>query len=343
MPEKKPFEELLEEMRDIDIPDDHFKPYLTADPKQSRPLAPELRPNPDTVDFTPEDEFLIEGAMGLGWANGVCRWRRRERFKRRRSAGSQRPVLVTEGDSWFQFPFLLEDVVDHLGTGYDIWDVAAAGDTLEDMIDLHPEYMAQLEERKDDFVAFLFSGGGNDIVGEDRRGASVLEQILRPFEAGRPASWYLQTDAFGARLAQIENWYRGVLSSVQAAFPTRPVLVHGYDYAIPGGYPGDTRDPGYAAQDEWIGRFLCGPVLGITDITLQRDIVRLMIDRLNEAQQRLCGGNCANGAFPRAYHVDIRQTLAIGDWNDELHPTDAAFGTVAGKFAQVLAQATAAV
>lgn len=342
MPEKIAFEELLEKMRDIDVPDKELARYLTADETKTRPLAPELKPDPKTVTFTPEDEFLIEGAMGLGWANNVCRWRRQRRFERRREQDASSPVLVSEGDSWFQFPFMLEDVVDQLGDRYAIWDVAAAGDTLENMIDLDPEYMKALNAQADCFVAFLFSGGGNDIVGKDRHGASVLEQVLRPYEPGRPASWFLQTDAFSRCLVEIESRLRCVLQAVQAEFPDRPVLLHGYDYAIPGGFAGDPRRPRYADQDQWIGRFLSGEVLKFTDRDLQCEIIRLMIDRLNEIEKHLCGGNCEGGAFPRAFHVDVRGTLAgIGDWNDELHPTDQAFKRVADRFAEVLAQAAA--
>jgi hypothetical protein len=65
-----------------------------------------------------------------------------------------------------------------------------------------------------------------------------------------------------------------------------------------------------------------------------------MIDRLNEMQKRLCGGNNAGGAFSNAFHVDNRNTMRdIDDWADELHPTSKSFKKVAKNYLKVLKQA----
>jgi hypothetical protein len=78
--------------------------------------------------------------------------------------------------------------------------------------------------------------------------------------------------------------------------------------------------------------------LGITDPRLQRDIVRLMVDRLNERLKLLCGGNNLNGAFRNVWHVDVRDTVGML-WADELHPSDPGFRLVAAKFFEVLSSA----
>ena len=62
-----------------------------------------------------------------------------------------------------------------------------------------------------------------------------------------------------------------------------------------------------------------------------------MVDRLNERLKTLCGGNNPGGAFPNAFHVDLRNTVSsIGLWADELHPTDKGFALVSAKFETVL-------
>jgi hypothetical protein len=335
--EKITFEELEDKLRDIDLDEAALRDYFVADSDDSRPFAPILKPDPKTVTLTERDEFRIEGAFAMDWANGVARWRRQQRFRRDESAKTLKTVLVSEGDSWFQFPIFLKDVIDGLEDGYSIWCCGAAGDTLANMIDQAPEYLEALDRNRKTVKAFLFSGGGNDIVGDDGHGGSVLERVLNPFEAGRPAAWYLQTDAFNETLAFIEAAYRTMLEEVAAEFPRLPVVIHGYDYALPGGFANDPRKPRYAKPDQWIGRYLRGKVLKIKDDALGREIVKAMIDRLNEIQVRLCGGTHPGGAFPNAWHVDVRGTLrTVGDWNDELHPTDRTSKVVAKKFAKVL-------
>jgi hypothetical protein len=64
-----------------------------------------------------------------------------------------------------------------------------------------------------------------------------------------------------------------------------------------------------------------------------------MIDRLNERQRRLCGGNNVDGEFPNVFHVDVRGLLQPHEWADELHPTDEGFAKVGALFAAVIATA----
>lgn len=326
--------ELQRLMRDPAVPESELQQYFTIAASASRPFAPGVIPDPARVAVEPPSDPL-EAAMLGSWANGLSRLRRQEKFQARVASGDARAVLVSEGDSWFQFPVFLEDVIDHLAGEFNIWSVDAAGDTLQKMVIDDAEYMQALWERQPAVRAFLFSGGGNDIVGADRDGSSFVARIVRRFEPGRPAEWYLETPAFGQRLGFIEGCYRAVLTNVAAAFPTLPVICHAYDYSIPGA-PDDPRNPIWAGPDQWIGRPLRS--LGIADPQLQRDIVRLMIDRLTGRLQALCGGNNPGGAFPNAWLVDAR--AAVGTrWADELHPTNEGYGLVAARFAAVLRRA----
>jgi len=328
--------ELTEMMRDPSVSETELRPYFVGDPTLAKPFAPGIIPNPELVDIAqPRD--IVEGAMAMSWANGLSRMRRQAAFQARIAAGDRKPVLVSEGDSWFQFPVLLSDVIDGLTGDYNVWSVDAAGDTLQNMVFDGAEYMQALRRNAGNVKAFLFSGGGNDIVGEDGRGKSVVTQIVKRFQAGQPVSWYLDTPAVEQKLRFVEDCYRRVLDNVAREFPNLPVVCHGYDYALPGGGPGETRHPSWAAVDKWLGRPM-REELGIEDPALQRAIVHELIDRLNLVLQRLCGASYPSGLFRNAWHVDVRGTVGAR-WADELHPTDDGFASVSGLFGNALRKA----
>ena len=320
-------------MRDPTIDDDLLKGYFAPIPETSIPFAPAVIANPELVDVAPPTDTL-EGAMMMSWANDLSRLRRQAKFRARMAASDQRPVLVSEGDSWVQFPVMLDDVIDQLQRDYNVWSVDSAGDTLQNMVLENAEYMKAIRQQAGSVRAFLFSGGGNDIVGEDANGRPVVSQILRRFEAGRSAQWYLDTDALERKMGVIEQCYHAVIANVAHEFSRLPIVCHGYDYAIPGSGPDDTRKPLWAAQDKWIGRAMRED-LGIRDARLQREIVALLIDRLNLTIHRLCGGGNPEGAVRNAWHVDLRRSVN-GRWADEMHPTNEGFAAVSDSFRSLL-------
>lgn len=327
------YAELEDKLANPDIPDAEIRPYLSGDKENSRPFAPVLVPNPDRVMLDPMDQFRVRAAGGMRWANNISMWRRQERFKLRRDRGEQQPIIASEGDSWSQFPFLLDDVFDQIEPGYLTWCVAAAGDTLQNMIIDKPHFIKAIQEGGAGVRALLFSGAGNDYMGTDLDGVAWLSKVLRQFEPNRSIAWFLETPEFDARLSFVRSSYVTLLTTVEVAFPSLPVVLHGYDYAIP--YRGDHRNPIYADRDQWLARPLREN--GIVDPILQAAIVKEMVDRLNTALQSLCGGNVLGGAFANAHHVDLRGTLPdVADWADELHPSDAGFARVAQKIRAVL-------
>ena len=246
------YDELERMLRDPSVPDAAIAPYLMADPEQGGPFDPRVVPDPRRVAMDATAEFRVESAMR--WANAICRWRRQRRFEQRVAAGERLPVLVSEGDSWFQFPFLIEDVVDCLGADHLIWSLDAAGDTAQNMVRRNPEYLAGLRAHRDEVAAFLFSAAGNDVIGEDEFGEPVLKSLVKHFTAGKDAAWHIDQVRLAEVLLFLEGAYKEVMATVRAEFPHLPVLIHGYDHAIPGGHPGEWRSPEWAAVDQWLGR-----------------------------------------------------------------------------------------
>ena len=325
------YDELERMLRDPGVPDSAIAPYLMADRELSGPFDPRIVPDPARVAMDATAEFRVESAMR--WANAICRWRRQRRFEQRMAAGEHLPVLVSEGDSWFQFPFLLEDVVDCLGSDHLIWSPDAAGDTAENMVRRNPEYLAALRERQGDVDAFLFSAAGNDVIGEDEFGEPVLKALVKSFTAGKDAAWHVNQVHLGEVLIFLEGAYNEVTATIRAEFPTLPILIHGYDYAIPGGHAGEWRSPEWAAVDEWLGRPFAER--GIRDLALQRNIVRILIDALYDMLHRVAG----DSAVTNIHVVDVRGTLQREEWADEIHGTSEGFAKVADLFRATLWQA----
>lgn len=333
--ERIAYEDLEAMLRNPDIPDDQIRPYLTVDPGAGGPFDPEVVPDPTLVEMDDAARFRLESA--IRWGNAISRWRRQGRFRLRQGRGEMLPVIVSEGDSWFQFPFLIDDVVDQLGQDHLVWSLDAAGDTAQNMVVKQPEYLKGLRERRSDGVAaFMFSAAGNDIIGEDETGKPVLTQLLKQHDPDRGAAWHIDQSRLATILSFLESCYRKVVADIRSeeGFARLPIIVHGYDYAVPSGGPGDDRDPGWAERDEWLG----GPMKakGIDDPELRRAIVRFLIDALYDMLFKLAG----NSAETRIYVVEVRGALArLGDWADEIHATSASFGNVADRFRATLREA----
>lgn len=334
------YDDYLKMLRDPSTPEEEIARYSTV-ARGASAFAPELRPNPDLVAMTPDDEEL-ESAMQIG--NGLARFRRQMQFKRRLASGDKAPVLVSEGDSWFQFPILISETIDQLSNDHLVWCVGAAGDTLDNMVNGQvgkgrTEYLQALREQKSRVRAFLFSAAGNDIIGADpATGAPVLLDLLRPFN-GNPAdvTGHVDLAVLGQKLAFLKAGYSKVIATVRAepGLAQLPILIHGYDYTFPYPWgPDDPRNPRHADKNEWLGKPL--DARGIVDRDLRRNVVKLMLDALYSMLAGLSG----DPAHTRVYLVDCRGALPdVSDWADEIHGTSAGFAKVADRFRAVLTQA----
>ncbi|MBP0482218.1 SGNH/GDSL hydrolase family protein [Sagittula salina] len=293
--------ELRRRLMDPSVPDSEIAPYLMEDTRGSRGFDPVIVPNPALV--TPSME---EGAVLMSSANRIARWRRDVQYKAKLRTWDG-PKLVSEGDSWFQYPILLSDVIDHLGAHYAIRSLGAAGDLVADIV-AQDELIATVAAERPDGV--LISGGGNDLLGEGR-----LVRSLRPYDPALGVDDYL-TQGFETALHAVITDYRGLLHRLVRGFPGLPVLIHGYDHAIP-------------ARGKWLGRPM--QTLGILAPGLQRALVARMVDRFYDALTALVD---EPGMAGQVGLVDCRSV--VKQWHDELHPTSDSYARVAGKFREAL-------
>jgi hypothetical protein len=324
MSKKITYDALLSMLRNVDIPDVEIAPYLEAVPSNNGAFSIQIVPNPEMVMLT-EDDKKFESFLTT--ANGISRWRRSVKFNRniKNSKYQDWPVLVSEGDSWFQFPVLIEDIIDHLSNGYLINCLGAAGDTAENMV-TGPLRTGGQEGR---LQGFLFSAAGNDVIGQDpNTKESILARHLKEGGDESNPQTFIDMDQFRNTINKLEGYYKTVITNIRqdATLKKIPIFIHGYDYCFPGGHDNDPRKkPSYAKLDEWLGSAFKQKRILLGQRDKQRDIIVYMIDSLYEMMLKLEDDNI--------HVVDVRKTLQnIEDWKDEIHGTSEGFKSIAEKF-----------
>jgi len=290
-------------LSDPNVPEAAIRPYLTLDPIESQAFRPSVVVNPARVQFDGS-----EAALAIASLNRVSRWRRQARY-RQKIGGWTGLKVVAEGDSWFQYPFLLDDIIDQLFDHWAIYCVSGAGDLLSDMAK-QDELTAAIVAEKPDVL--LLSGGGNDLLGDGR-----LARYLAQYADGMAPVDFVTAD-FDSMLMRTIGIYRELIAKALDA-GARRVVCHSYDYAIPNAGP-------------WLGRPMLK--LGIGDRTTQRAILRILIDRFHGALTTMAAG--FGGAVAVA---DCRGVVGDTEWYDELHPTNHGFAMTA-RILQAAAEGT---
>lgn len=329
-----PLPELQRRLADPDVPLAALKPYLVI-VRDDATGAPKLAPNPETVSDLDDPGLRTRGMGGMDALNGAERVRRRVKFERRLLFDRDKPVLLAEGDSWFEYPVLLDDTIDALLPDYNVFCLSAAGDTMADMstnIEVVDSLFRLVRERGVAVKAVLLSAGGNDIVGD------TLARCVRKFSGQVEPGELIAERPLRDELDRVMQAYRLVIAKLRTVRADIPILVHGYDHAIPlnrplPSHPWDTDPLGsQAPRDGWLAIPLASK--GIVEPKLQAGIVRLIIDQFYERLAEFANAD-GTGAIPRVYLIDNRRTVK-GRWNDELHPTKPGFAAVAANFATVL-------
>ncbi len=247
-------------------------------------------------------------------ANNIARKQRDKLFLQRKS-DLKRKILVTEGDSWFQYPKYkklgitlskeVKDVVDYIieEPSYNIKSLDAAGDVIRNMFHLS-EYSDAIREYKPN--AFILSGGGNDF----------FEVFPNMVKQGNPASidTYLKA-SWITEIKVIETYYKGLLDILTKEFPNLPIILHGYDYIMP------------QTNGKWIGR----PMIEKGKLNLdgaRKALIKLIMDKFNQTIIDL------SQQYKNVHFIDLRNTVPQNPnyWHDEIHPNDDGFKLVADKF-----------
>ena len=130
-PARISLDELMRKAADPRTNPASLRKYFLLDEEETDAFAPQLKLNPATVNIPPTPEGKARGDMAINIANSTARMRRTLIFNQRIATGHDGPILVSEGDSWFEFPILLDYTFDYLvARGHAARILYAAGATL---------------------------------------------------------------------------------------------------------------------------------------------------------------------------------------------------------------------
>ena len=239
------------------------------------------------------------------------------------TASASLVTILAEGDSWFDYP-LGTDVIRSLGSmlNLPIANMAHHGDEVRQMLAL--KQRREIEKRLSGgapngrpWDALLFSGGGNDFVGDE------LCLWLRTFATGMPPAQILDSVRFGAVMEVVLAGYQDLIALRDRLSKTTKIFLHQYDFAPPNG-------KGVCGVGPWLK-----PSLDFRSVPpdVQPAVTRLMLEGFAKVVNPLAspGGGVfvvpTQGTFPA-------QTSEW--WANELHPTDKGFKAIAEKFHTVL-------
>lgn len=262
----------------------------------------------------------LEGA--IGFLNTRNRKKREKLYEKRLRENPGAIRVISEGDSWFQYPIYVKDIIDWLieDKNYAVYSLGAGGDWLANIFEQR-EYIKVLE-RTDHPQVFLISGGGNDLL-QDFRITKLLHTHAE-VNSDDPKDYV--KEEFSHLIKLFEYLYTMLYRELEERFPQLQIISHGYGYA----YPSDRRGPGllpaliHAVSGN--GQWLVQPMrqIGITDGDLQFGIVKVLIDAFNENQETL------SQRFPNVHYLDLRRfPKTASDWHDEIHPKSEVFKSMA--------------
>ncbi len=261
--------------------------------------ALELKP-----EVRAELESPFEGDIAVNWANRLGRAERLVNYRLKTLFGFKGTRIVSEGDSWFQYPVLLDDLIDQVSFEKDlaVYSLGAAGDLVERMA-RQREYKRALRDTKSPVL--LLSGGGNDLLGDGR-----FKNLLLPFSAGASAHDLVNMTALKEVSDEILGFYRQILVDVRDNHPGVMVFGHAYDTPFP---KKNGKYFGAPLEDAGIG------------LGLGREVIEVIVDDFSDRLRALAD------EFSNYQFVNMKGT--VGDhhnsWRDELHPESKGFARAA--------------
>jgi hypothetical protein len=228
--------------------------------------------------------------------------------------------IFAEGDSWFDYPvpFFGGGIIPRLEhrLGVPILNLAKAGD--------EARYMLGVEERAiltdqltngcpagGPWDVLLFSGGGNDIVG------NPMALWVRDWNPNIPPATHILQARFDAALALVRAAYEDLIALRDRLSPTTQLVFQGYDFAIPDGR-------GICGFGPWLK-----PTFNLRNfptLAAGQAVVKAMLQQFAALLTSLAG--------PNITFINGQGTLAPqpSSWHNELHPARAGFEKFADIF-----------
>jgi hypothetical protein len=225
------------------------------------------------------------------------------------------------------------DILDHLcDMGYAVAKIGKGGDSLENMV-YGTDYNRNFSRRPNPLDhtikllqegprILLFSGGGNDIAGEE------LEAFINHKDMGIDALRSTYVDyIFGT---VVKSTYTHLIRRVlDEAGSDVHIITHGYGWAIPDGRAVINLPWGWHFVGPWLRPALTKK--NYIEATIRRELIRRLVDRFNQTL-----GELAMEFKDNFHYIDLRQIIADDWWVNELHLKNSRFGRVAAEFDKVI-------
>jgi hypothetical protein len=246
-------------------------------------------------------------------------------------APAQPLALLAHGDSWFDYPltgnglpFASTDIIAQLklmgSINPAILNLSHHGDATTDEMSL-PKQQRMIEALQDGDNwfeggkpdAILFSGGGNDIAGN---------QFCIFLDYATPGASGLDPQRFEEALGMVRASYRDLFLFRDRYAPGVPIFGHCYDFPIPNGVHPSCAGP-------WLK-----PSLEYCGWTKIEDGAAIVRQALSAFRTMLLG--LAAEAANDFHLVDTQGVLTSEDWANELHPFPNGFKAIARKFVAAL-------
>lgn len=248
------------------------------------------------------------------------------------AVSGKRPLrILAEGDSWFEYPLppsfgVISELENMLG--YSIANMAQAGEEVRQMLGLavRQEIIARLSDQGNvRYDALLFSGGGDDLVGD------ALATFLNNQPPAVPPPQMLNSASLGAALSLLEAEYRELIAIRDRYSPGTVIAVNCYDFPPITGI-------GVCGKGPWLKPSLdyaYGQV-GVSNPNPADEflVVREMLQRFRAMLVEI--GN--DSTVKDFYVIETQGTLNANssDWANELHPTQTGFQKIARRFQSAL-------
>lgn len=252
-----------------------------------------------------------------------------ERRKLALAPGAAEPLnLFADGDSWFDYPLPVtgrNDVIRSIGAHGNppplILNLAHYGDEARDLLGVkrRQRIIDNLSDHDNGiFDAILFSGGGNDTVGNQ------FCLWIQDYIPGMNPSQGINAQRLAAVLGVVRSAYEDLISIRDQCSKTSLIFIHGYDFAIPNGV---------GICDDLIGPWL-QPSLQFRkwmDPATEKLVVQEFLLQFSNLLIQIAK------AHENVFYVETQGTLKPDEWANELHPTPEGFDKIAAKFIAAMA------
>jgi hypothetical protein len=248
--------------------------------------------------------------------------------------GKRNLRILAEGDSWFEYPlppgrgdgviYQLEKFL-----GYPIANMAHHGLEVEQMLGLsmRQEIIRRLTDSRVNFDALLFSGGGNDIAGDQ------FCIWLKDAPPAEPPAQMLNTKAVSAVLAILEAEFRELVDLRDQFSPDTVIFVHAYDFPpVTGKKACGVVGPWLKPSLDYAYKHLGVPIPDPNDEFV---VVKTLLEMFGN----MLNGIAADSNVKKFVVVPTQGTLSPNqaDWQNEIHPSPVGFAKIAQKFQTALA------